>query len=133
MKVITCLFLLTIIYSCNKPVAAKHSAKLDQLAQSTCEAISIRQQRFALANKIRFTQDSLTNAKTSNDSQRLQARLKKYLMQKDLLLKASLAHAAAIRLKLDSLIPYGDKNAQKRFTATLDSLLVKRGCKVKGA
>jgi hypothetical protein len=131
MKIIAFLLLVMIAFSCHKPVAAANNAKLDELADRTCQAISIRQQRFALANKIRFTQDSLTNLKLKGDSRRLQARLKDYMLLKDSLLKSSLAMADNIRLQLDSLVPYGDKGAQKRFTATLDSLLAKKGCMAK--
>ncbi|MDF2432476.1 MAG: hypothetical protein JWP44_2107 [Mucilaginibacter sp.] len=137
MKIVTCLLMAMIICSCHQRDsfthhdAVIHNAKLDQLAERTCRAIIIRQQRFALANNIRFTQDSLTSVNFRSDSHRLQDRLKKYMRQKDSLLKASLSLADNIRLQLDSLIPYGDKGAQKRFTITLDSLLVKKGCMVK--
>jgi hypothetical protein len=106
-----------------------NKAKLEQLADRSCRATSIREQRYTLADKIRFTQDSLAKTKNRAGSQRLQSRLNGYLQQKDILLKASLALADTIRMQLDSLLPYTDKAAQKRFTALLDSMMKAKGCK----
>lgn len=101
---------------------------MNRLADRTCRAISIRQQRFDLANKIRFAQDTLALSKNKNDSIRLQNCLKLYLNQKDALLTSSLQLADTIRRQLDSLVPYTDQAAQKRFKARLDSLLKRKGC-----
>ena len=119
--------LLVIIFSCNKPASDKKE-KLEQLADRTCRAIGIRQQRFTLANQIRFTQDTLSATKSKADSDRLQKRLAIYFKEKDVLLKESLALADTIRLQLDSVMPYSNKTAQNHFTASLDSLLAKKGC-----
>ncbi|MDB5133122.1 MAG: hypothetical protein JWR02_2871 [Mucilaginibacter sp.] len=108
--------------------AQVNKAKLEQLADRSCRATSIREQRYALADKIRFTQDSLSKTKNRAGSQSLQSRLNGYLKQKEILLKTSLALADTIRMQLDSLLPYSDKAAQKRFTASLDSILKSKGC-----
>jgi hypothetical protein len=130
MKYILFILVLAGVCSCNtKSPMQTNQAKLEQLADRSCRATDIRQQRFALADKIRFTQDSLAKAKNGAGSQRLQSRLKGYLEQKNILLKASLALADTIRVQLDSLLPYTDKAAQKRFTAALDSIIKAKGCK----
>src|ERR1700761_2938595 len=98
------LMLLIAVVSCNKATSNK-DAKMNLLADRTCRAISIRQERFALANKIRFAQDTLSQTKNKSDSIRLQARLKIYLNEKPILLKESLSLADTIHKQLDSLIP----------------------------
>jgi hypothetical protein len=123
---------LLLIVSCSQSSKNNDSA-VNLLADRSCRAISIRQQRFELANKIRFAQDTLAQAKNKNDSRRLGNELKLYFSQKDVLLKESLCLADTIRKQLDSLVPYTDKAAQKRFTARVDSLLAKKGCKVDSA
>ncbi|GAC1302210.1 MAG: hypothetical protein NVSMB24_06440 [Mucilaginibacter sp.] len=129
MKYILFILLIAGICSCStKPPATVSHAKLEQLADRSCRATVIRQQRYALADSIRFTQDSLAKTKDKSQSQRLQGRLNGYLKQKGILLKTSLALADTIRMQLDSLLPYTDKAAQKRFTASLDSILRSKGC-----
>lgn len=124
--------LVAMIISCNKPLPenADKNNRLDLLADRSCRAISIRQQRFALANKIRFASDTMATLKGKNDTMRLHNELQICLRQKDSLLKASLALADTIRMQLDSMMPYSDKAAQKQFTAKLDSTLKTRGCEV---
>ncbi|MEO6849000.1 MAG: hypothetical protein ABI203_02895 [Mucilaginibacter sp.] len=126
MKVILFLVLLTAV-ACSNPVNNK-DGRINLLADRTCRAITIRQQRFDLANKIRFAQDTLSKTKDENDSLRLKSELDNFAEQKGTLLKESLALADTIRLQLDSIMPYTDKAAQKRFTHSLDSLLAKKGC-----
>jgi hypothetical protein len=129
---IICLLLLAAVISCNKPASTVNTARMNQLADRSCRAMSIRQQRYALADKIRFAQDTIGTTNDEKVKGRLQNSLKGYLVQKDSLLKVSLTLADTIHRQLDSLMPYTDKAAQKRFTAQLDSLLAKRGCKPPG-
>jgi len=131
MKYIVIIPLLLALFSCNKAGKAGNAnkEKMEQLADRSCRAKSLNKQRFALADSIRFAQDTLGHAKTTADSARLQGRLKVYLAHKAVLLKQSLALADSIRMQMDSLVPYTDKAAENRFNASFDSLLVKRGCK----
>jgi len=124
--------LVAMVISCNKPTPKNvgKANRLDLLADRSCRAISIRQQRFALANKIRFATDTLASLKGKADTMRLHNKLQVCLGQKDSLLKASLALADTIRMQLDSMMPYSDKPAQKRFTAKLDSIIKAKGCEV---
>ena len=122
-----CLALLALC-SCGKSKPDNH-AKMEQLADRTCRAIDYRKQRFACADQIRFSQDTLYHTKSKIDSDRLQMRLKSLLDKKAFILKNSLALSDTIRKQLDSLMPYTDKEAQQRFNTELDSLLAKKGCK----
>lgn len=120
-----------ILMSCNNHLSSQNNdSKMELLANRSCRAISIRQQRFALADKIRFAMDTLAHTKSKSDSVRLQSDLNKYSKQKDTLLKESLSLADTIHRQLDSIMPYTDKVAQKRFTAKLNALLSKKGCMV---
>jgi hypothetical protein len=131
MKLTLCLLLAGILMSCNSHLSSDNdNSKMELLANRTCRAIGIRKKRFALADKIRFAQDTLAHTKSKSDSVRLQKNLTLYLKQKDTLLKHSLSLADTIRHQLDSLMPYTDKVAQKRFTAKLNDLLSKKGCMV---
>lgn len=131
MKQIVIIPLLLALFACNNAGKAGNTnrEKMEQLADRSCRAKSLNKQRFALADSIRFAQDTLGHSKTAADSARLQARLKVCLAHKAVILKQSLALADTIRLQMDSLIPYTDKAAERRFNASFDSLLAKKGCK----
>jgi len=116
-----------LVLGCNR-AAENKTDKINLLADLTCRAINIRQQRFALANKIRFTQDTLEHPKDKADSIRLATALNDYMIQKPILLKESLSLADGIRKQLDLQVPYTDKVAEQKFNAKLDSLLRARGC-----
>lgn len=122
------ILLLFFAVSCGRH--ASSDTKIELLADRTCRAIHIRQQRFALADQIRFVQDTLFNIKNKNDTIRLRNSLDDLLRQKNILLKESLALADTIRAQLDSIMPYTNKAAQQHFTAKLDSLLAKKGCRI---
>ncbi|HVV55389.1 MAG TPA: hypothetical protein VHC47_08695 [Mucilaginibacter sp.] len=130
MRKISSILLLAVLASCHSHAPANDQAKMNQLADRSCRAISIRQQRYTLADKIRFANDTLGTTKDEKVKARLQSSLKVYLKQKDSLLKVSLALADTIRMQLDSMMPYTDKAAQKRFSTSLNNLLAKKGCPV---
>lgn len=126
----TAFFLVLIILTgCNKQPSHTFQYRLNLLADRSCRAMSIRKQRFELANNIRFVTDTLARTKSKRDSVRLQSQLAFYNKQKGVLLKASIRLADTIHRQLDSLVPYNDKAAEKRFTAQLHELLAKKGCK----
>lgn len=129
MKLTISFFLLLIISTgCHKHQSTVSDHQLNELANCSCKAISLRKQRFELANKIRFLQDTLGDPKRKGDYPRLRADLALDLKQKDILLKSSLLLADTIHHKLDSIMPYNDKEAQKRFTIQLKNILAKKGC-----
>jgi len=121
-------FLLLTIVSCQKH-SLDTKAKKEQLAARISRAIATRQLRFALADTIRFTQDSMKETGSKTELDLLQRRLQIYLQKKGELLRLSLALADTIHQQLDSLMPYADKLAQKRFYASLDSILAKKAGK----
>ncbi len=131
MKYFLVILLVVWVCSCNtKSSTQVNRAKLEQLAERSCRAVGIQKQRYRLADKIRFTNDSLGDKKNRFGAAGMQSRLKGYLRQKDSLLKVSITLADTIRMQLDSLLPYTDKKAQKRFAASLDSILKAKGCKL---
>jgi hypothetical protein len=131
MKYVLFIPFLLAIASCNTAgkTGNDNKAKLELLAERSCRAKAISEHRYALADSIRFAQDTLNSAKTKADSDRLQARLKLCFAHKAIVLKQSVALADSIRKQLDSLAHYGDRAAEKRFTKSFDSLMAKRGCK----
>lgn len=129
MKTLISFLLLITFLSCNR-VPPDDDVKIRLLADHTCKAISIRRERFELADKIRFTQDTLAQVKNKNSATRLQNNLKLFMIRKAALMGASLRLADTIHRELDAMVPYRDKAAQKRFNARLDSLLTERGCKI---
>lgn len=122
--------LLLLASACQRSESNRNSARLELLASRSCRAESIREQRFTLANQIRFADDSIAKTKDPATRQRLEKEMKGYLLRKDSLLKHSLSLADTIRIQLDSLMPAGDKAAQKAFGRTLDSLMKAKGCRV---
>ena len=132
MKLNIFFLLMLLAAACNRP-SASSDAKMNLLANRTCRAITIRQKRFALANQIRFTLDTLAGTKSKIDSDRLQASLTGFSKQKAILLKESLRLADTIHKQMDTLVPYSSKAAEKRFTAQLNALLEKKGCKANDA
>lgn len=128
MKLSLALLFLGMLAGCHKTLTSASEYRLNILADRSCRAVSIRKERFVLADKIRFAQDTLARTKSKADSARLQASLVLYLKQKDILLKASIRLADTIHRQLDSLVPYNNKAAEKRFTARLKGLLAKKGC-----
>jgi hypothetical protein len=121
-------FLLLAIVSCQKNSLTTR-AKTEQLAGRINHAVAIRQLRFALADTIRFTQDSMKEIADKTGRALLQKKLQIYLREKGELLRLSLALADTIHLQLDSLMPYADKLARKHFYASLDSILAKKAGK----
>lgn len=129
MRTLISFLLLVTFLSCSR-VSPDDDANIGLLADHTCKAISIRRERFALADQIRFIQDTLAQAKNKSSVARLQNNLKLFMIRKAALSEASLRLADTIHRELDAMVPYRDKAAQKRFNARLDSLLAKRGCKI---
>jgi hypothetical protein len=103
----------------------------DDFATLECQAIELRKERFALADSIRFTEDTLLSA--NGDSvviNRLSEKLKRYGERKELLVKSSLDLADVIRLRLDSLIHNELKDLERRkmFDEALKREVEERGC-----
>ncbi len=104
---------------------------VDDLANIECRAFSLRNQRFSLANNIRFSQDSLSQLHTAKDSAAWEETFNKMNKEKDSLLAASLKLADSVKLQLDFIMLHylTDKQKEKEFNRLLDEALIKRGCK----
>ncbi len=127
--VFVAVWVLCIFFSCNQ--SSKLDEKVNYIANLECRAVAMREQRFALANELRFAQDTLLIAKSSSDSQRLTKNIQIFTKEKGNLLKQSLQLADSIHLQLDSLrkFVFTDKNDKKQFEEKLEKELQKRGCK----
>jgi hypothetical protein len=101
----------------------------DDIAGYECRAVALRNQRFELADKIRFTQDTLLHF--SGDTAVLHHKLIVMENNKQLLLTQSLQLADTISKKIDFIMSgyFNDKNNQKEFNQLLNEALKKRGCK----
>ena len=120
---------LTILTSCkNKKQDLNNMA--GSFADIECRAMALREKRFALANQIRFTQDTLMHASKITDTARLKTNLKAYNFQKENILQISLNLADSIKHHLDSLmqnhLTTPDDKAQ--FNGLLKIALHERSC-----
>lgn len=121
--------MLFIFYSCHSS-NTDYRNTLNFLASKTCEAISLKNERFALADKIRFMQDTLLSVKGNKKALILKDKLNVLLKHKSKILQQSLVLADIIRVKLDSLNTLYNKAEMNSFNISIDSLLSKKGCKI---
>ncbi len=101
----------------------------DELASFECRAISLRNQRFELADKIRFTQDTLLNS--AGDTLVLNKKLLAMDAEKQALLDKSIRLADTIGKKTAILMRdyFTDKKKEIEFYRLLEIALKKKGCK----
>lgn len=124
------LIILFTIISCKRPQSNTRELA-ERFSALECRAIAIREKRFALADEIRFTEDTLLlqeNKKT--DTKQLKLKLAALNENKAVLLQQSLALADTIKKNLaelmnDSLKNESDKTA---FNNELNDILLKKGC-----
>lgn len=97
----TVLLLLLALPGC---ASGPSEAEIKTVADLEMRAIALREKRFALANEIRFTQDTLLRT-DSTDPQaiRLRATLEDLAVKKDSFLNASLVLADTIKHHIDSI------------------------------
>lgn len=104
----------------------------EDFATLECKAVQLRKDRFALADVMRFSEDTLIMSKDDSITQRrINTRLKVCEEQKKILVKNSLDLADTIRVRLDSLMKNELASVEKRklFDAELEKVLKERGCK----
>lgn len=101
----------------------------DDMADYECRAVTLRNQRFELANKIRFTQDTILQQ--AGDTIPLHNKLTAMENEKQVLLVQSLQLADTIRQKVDFMLTnyFTDKSKEKEFNQLLDAALKRKGCK----
>ena len=96
-----------------------------------CRAFTLREHRYALADKIRFTEDSIAKAiYTPAEKVQFQTNLTGYFTEKDNTLAASLRLADTIKNQLDSIIKIRlhDTAKTKLFDDALSAELEKKHC-----
>lgn len=131
LKLLSIFFIAASLFSC-KSRMTDIKAMADQFADMECRAITLREQRFNLANDIRFTQDTLMHTKNTSDTMRLHLKLEAFDKQKEVTLKQSLSLADSIHTQLNQMKEkLTDKNDRAKFEEMLNSNLQQRGC-VKG-
>ncbi len=121
--------LICLFSSCDHSDLISSKAKL--MSDLECRAIALRNQRFALANQIRFAQDTMLTATTSNkDSIRLSQNLLVFNSEKEKLLQQSLLLADSIHKQLDSLrkFVFTKDDDQKVFNDKLKEETEKHSC-----
>lgn len=121
-----------IVAGCSSHGNGKVDRAVEGMLPLEARAIDLREERFALANRIRFTQDTL--GQTGSDSARLQRTLTELTARRDSLLSTSLRLADTLRRRLDSLMSHDltERDERERFSRKLNEALTKRGYRVEG-
>lgn len=104
---------------------------VEWMADLHCEAVELRKARFELADEMRFIQDTIMLAETSDSLKiKLQAKLDALEPYKDSVVTRSLDLAKIIKFKLDSLIENELELGEERkaFDERLTARLKERGC-----
>ncbi|GEO08549.1 hypothetical protein [Segetibacter aerophilus] len=132
MKAIQRFLLLTTLltaFSC-KDEKTNVKVLVNKFADLECRAMTLREQRFELANQLRFTQDTLMQRSKQADTTRLQSRLIAFNQQKEIMLKQSLLLADSIHTSLDDIMKnqLASKSEKQAFNDMLNEALVQRGC-----
>jgi hypothetical protein len=123
---------IVLIFSCtSKHTQPSLDTMVNDFAQLECRAISLREQRFALANQIRFTQDTLVQFNDKADTARLKAMLNILNTKKEYTTKQSLLLADSIKYTLDSLMSHylTTKEDKDKFNQLLNNTLANMHCK----
>ena len=108
---------------------ADFSGMAQSIADIECRAISIREKRFDIANKIRFTLDTLLLTKNI-DSVRLKLKFAFLNNEKETIISKSQLMADTIKNLIDSLSKNFliDPASKKQFSDSLNAILAKRRC-----
>ena len=97
-----------------------------------CRAFAMRELRYALADKIRFAEDSIAHLPPGSIAlKNLQSQLKKYQADKENTLAQSLLLADTIKLQLDSILKIRLQSPDKikLFDKALLVEMEKKNCK----
>ncbi|MDQ6812902.1 MAG: hypothetical protein M3040_04070 [Bacteroidota bacterium] len=120
---------LLLLFSCeqHKTDIKKYAEKLAVLE---CRAIGLREKRFELANRIRFTQDTLRQKAVNSDTFLLTSKLKSYNNEKEIILQQSLSLADSIQSTLKDIMKNQLNNQPDKlaFNELLNQILQQKGC-----
>jgi len=122
--------LILAVTSCNINGGNSHkkfdvASEAKRMAQVECKAIQLREQRFALADDIRFTQEKIMQLKGKGDTTQLSNKLSQLYKRKEVLLTASLQLADQIKHRLDSIMTNELNSPKERseFSMQLNSAM----------
>lgn len=104
-------------------------AHANKFAMLESKAIILREKRFALADQIRFANDSIIQFAKTVDTSKLHKKIVLYNSNKEIMLQQSLALAETIRHELNNLMKneLQDKDDRAQFEKLLNQALVKKG------
>ena len=132
MKVLSIAILLTAGFAaCNADRKKTDIKKLaNDFAGTECRAMQLREKRFALANEIRFTQDTILHFAHTGDTTRLNQKLQQLNNEKEHLLQTSRALGDSLKTVLDNLqqTHLADTASKRIFNEELASILKRKGC-----
>lgn len=100
---------------------------LDALVVLHCKSIELKDARFALANEIRFAEDTLQTA-VDSVKERLSKRLEEALVRKETLAKESHNLADSIRVKMDRVMKELNPEEKRIFNDSLVARSKRAGC-----
>jgi hypothetical protein len=129
LKILFCTVSFLLAVSC-EPAKTDVNAIVEEFSDLECRAIRLREQRFELANKMRFTQDTLLQVASKADTMHLHQNLTSFNKDKEIMLQQSLSLADSIKNKLSHLMKneLNNANDKKVFNELLHAMLIKKGC-----
>ncbi len=119
-----------ICFSCTGKKAIDFKSQVADFADVECGAVRLRVRRFALADSIRFTEDSILHPTNGADTVKLRAKLNRLLSHKEDLLLLSRGMADKIKGRMDSMMQFTiiTKEDRAQFNKELNDELMRRGC-----
>ncbi len=93
-------FILGCVVSCQQK-QPDFKERVNKFADLECRAIGLREKRFALADRIRFTKDSLFQLTNKADTSTLHLKLETYNQDKEVMLQQSVSLADTIKNELN--------------------------------
>ena len=123
LKILLILFFIALLTACTRS-ADNQQYQLKTLASKVCRAIGLRQERYQLADRIRFCQDTLNSTKSAAKKRALQNELSVFNTRKTALVKQSLTLADSIHTEMESLKLYSDKVNRADFDKILHKMML---------
>jgi hypothetical protein len=117
------------LVGCRSAQTAGHQDFFNRYVHHQCQAFLLREQRYALADRLRFLQDSLQNS-SAGDTISLHLRLTQWLQQKEAIYQHSVSLADTLGRMFDTVktIYLVNKEKEKVFNDKLAEALAKKGC-----
>lgn len=119
-----------ICLSCGNGPKQNIQKAVDDFATLECKAVRLRNQRFDLANTLRYTEDSLLHSSNPQDTARLRRQVAMLQQEKERLTRQSREMANRIKLRMDSLTEtqFRTREEKERFHSAVTEALKKNNC-----